>query len=378
MHPRNRNQTATRKISKKTKINNPFVLRKKRFFFGGATKQDLIRQMNFTDKIMRQCRGRGKTIVLPEGQDPRVVKAAEKSVELGAANVIVLMTEEERRQAEQSRVEETEGLRFHDFLESEYKQELAEEFYRLRQKRGITREQAAETLQDRLYFANMLVRQGYADGLVGGSVASTPDMLRAAFHCVGTAPGIKTGSSSFVMDLAQPAAGGEDTLIYADCGVNPNPGPEELVDIALASAKTHKALLAGTQRVAFLSFSTKGSAEHELVEKVRRATELTRERVSREGLDVLVDGELQADAALVPEVANSKCPDSPLQGRANILIFPDLQAGNICYKITERLAGAMAYGPILQGMGKAVNDLSRGCSVEDIVGVIAITALQAE
>lgn len=334
--------------------------------------------MNFFERLLKRIKEEEKkTILLPEGQDPRVLEAAGRAVDLQVAKVIVMTTDEDRKQAEKIGVEEKEDLQFHDFLKSDYKAELGEEFYQLRKERGITKEKAAEAMQDRLYFANMMVRQGYADGLVGGSIASTPDMLRAAFHCVGTASGIKTGSSCFVMDLARPSPGGDDTLIYADCGVNPEPGADELVDIAVASAKTHKSLVGGDQRVAFLSFSTKGSADHKLVEKMSRAHELTQERVSREGLDFLVDGELQADAALVPEVAQSKCPESPLQGRGNVLIFPDLQAGNICYKITQRLAGAMAYGPILQGMGKPVNDLSRGCSVDDIVGVAAITACQA-
>ena len=213
--------------------------------------------------------------------------------------------------------------------------------------------------------------------LFRSSVASTPDMLRAAFHCVGTAAGISIGSSNFVMELASPTEAGDDVLLYADCGVNPNPTAEELVDIALATAQTRQALMGGQQNVAFLSFSTKGSAQHELVEKMSRAADLTRRRVEEEGLPYAVDGEMQADAALVPAVASKKAPGSPVAGKANVLIFPDLQAGNICYKITERLAGANAYGPILQGLAKPINDLSRGCSADDIVGVAAVTVCQA-
>jgi phosphate acetyltransferase len=218
---------------------------------------------------------------------------------------------------------------------------------------------------------------GLADGLVAGSIASTPDMVRAAFQCVGTAPGIKTGSSFFAMELAKPTPSGDKVLLYSDCGVNPDPTAEQLVDIALATIASHKALIGGQARVAMLSFSTRGSAQHPLVDKMIKATELTRKRVAELGLDAVVDGELQVDAAMIPSVAAKKCPDSPLKGSANIFIFPDLQAGNISYKITERLAGAIAYGPILQGLAKPVNDLSRGCSADDIVGVAAITICQS-
>lgn len=241
----------------------------------------------------------------------------------------------------------------------------------------MTDQEAREGVKDRLYFGNLMLMEGLADGLVAGSIASTPDMLRSAFHCVGTAKGIKTGSSCFLMDLARPTEAGNPAVLYADCGVNPNPDAEQLVDIAIATMKTHMALIGDQPRVAFLAFSTKGSAQHEMLEKMQRATELTQARVAELGIDAAVDGEMQADAALVPGVARKKAPGSPIQGDANILIFPDLNCGNICYKITERLAGASAYGPILQGLAKPVNDLSRGCSAEDIVGVAAITACQA-
>ena len=216
------------------------------------------------------------------------------------------------------------------------------------------------------------------DGMVSGSIASTPDMLRAAFTCLGTAKGIKIASSFFIMDLPKPAPNGEDVLFYADCGVNPNPTAEELVDIAVCTIRSHKAIMGGEQKVAFLSFSTKGSAKHELVDKMVKACQLTQARVAELGLTgVEVDGELQGDSALVPKVGASKAPGSKVAGKANILIFPDLNAGNICYKITERLGGALAYGPVLQGTAKPVNDLSRGCTADDIVGVAAITVCQA-
>jgi phosphate acetyltransferase len=264
-----------------------------------------------------------------------------------------------------------------DYLNSPEKVRLAKSLHALRAAKGMTPEQAEAAIRNRLYFGDMMVREGLADGLVAGSIATTPDMVRAAFQCMGTAPGIKTGSSCFLMDLPKPTPGGESLLIYADAGVNPNPTAEQLVDIAVATIRTYTSLVDGQPRVAFLSFSTKGSAKHELVDKMTRAMELTRQRLAQVGVPALGDGELQADAAIVPAVAAKKCPDSPLKGAANILIFPDLQAGNICYKITERLGGARAYGPIMQGLAKPINDLSRGCSADDIVGVAAITVCQS-
>lgn len=264
-----------------------------------------------------------------------------------------------------------------DYLRSPWCEELAGILYERRKSRGMTPEQAREAVTNRLYFGNLMVQKGEADGLVAGSIASTPDMLRAAFHCIGTAKGIRTGSSCFLMDLREPTLAGNDVLLYADSGVNPDPTAEQMVDIALATIHTHRALVGTQPKVAFLAFSTKGSASSPNVDKVIEATELTKKRVAELGLDAVVDGELQGDAALVPSVAAKKAPGSAIQGDANILIFPDLNCGNICYKITERLAGACAYGPILQGLAKPVNDLSRGCTADDIVGVAAVTVCQS-
>ncbi len=222
-----------------------------------------------------------------------------------------------------------------------------------------------------------MARNNLVDGMVAGSIASTANMLRASFSCIGTAPGIKTGSSCFVMDLQTPSPAGDEVLLFADCGVNPDPNAEQLVDIAMATSNTYRALLGKTPRVAFLGFSTFGSAQHESLEKIVEAAAAFKQKVEAEKLDIITAGEMQADAAIVPAVAAKKCADSAIQGNANILIFPDLNSGNICYKLTERLAGAGAYGPILQGLARPVNDLSRGCSADDIFGVAAITVCQA-
>lgn len=333
--------------------------------------------MDLVERLINKASQRTNRLILPEGQDPRVMRAAAEIARRGLADVTVLATPEEEKETRAGVSFEGLPVQVLDPLTSEHRESLAAVLQALRAKKGMTMDDALEAVKNRLYFGNLMLREGLADGLVAGSIASTPDMLRAAFHCIGTAAGIKVASSNFVMELPKPTEAGEDVLLYADCGVNPNPAAEELVDIALATAQTRKALVGGAQNIAFLSFSTKGSATHELVDKMAKAVELTRQRIEAEGLTYQVDGELQADAALVPAVGAKKAPGSPVAGKANVLIFPDLQAGNICYKITERLAGANAFGPILQGLAKPINDLSRGCSAEDIVGVAAITLCQA-
>lgn len=335
--------------------------------------------MNFLESILPKAKAAKRHLVLPEGHDPRVVVAATMLAENAVCKVTVLGSPQEI--AASCATADVSfagtGIQVLDPATAHEGAALANKLFERRQAKGLTADRAlALTRSSRLYFGNLMLATGMVDGLVAGSIASTPDMLRASFHCVGTAPGIRLGSSCFVMDLQTPSPAGDDVLLYADCGVNPNPTADELVDIAQATVYSYRALVGGRPRVAFLSFSTKGSANHEFVTKMQQATQFTLARFETLGIEADVDGELQGDAALVPTVAARKCPTSPVAGHANILIFPDLQAGNIAYKLTERLAGAKAYGPILQGLAKPVNDLSRGCTAEDIYGVALITICQ--
>ncbi len=332
--------------------------------------------MSFLQELELRASSANKTIILPEGQDPRVLNAALDISRRKIAKVIVLASEDEL-QANPGIDLKCQEVEVIDHKSSLLKDSLAAKFQEIRAHKGVTPAQALTKMDDRLYFGNMMVRTGHADGLVAGSISSTGNMLRAAFHCIGTTEGIKTGSSCFAMELKNPSPAGASVLFYADCAVNPTPTPEQLADIALSTARTYRALVDKEPRIAFLSFSTNGSAKHELIDKTREAVEITRGEIKSRQLDIVVDGELQVDAALVPEVAASKCSGSPIAGRANILIFPDLQSANISYKLTQRLAGAGAYGPILQGLAKPVNDLSRGCVPADITAVAIITACQA-
>jgi phosphate acetyltransferase len=337
--------------------------------------------MPVIDVLMERAKAAGKNIVLPEGQDPRVVEAANKILDRGIAEkVFVIGTEDEISGACAEVSISERKFDAIDHTKSEKFNSYAESFCELRRKKGkeMNMEKAFEVMKNRIFYGCMMTRLGDADGMVAGSIASTPDMLRGAFTVIGTMEGIKTGSSCFIMDLANPTPAGDDVLLYSDSGVNPNPNAGQLVDIAMSAAHTYRALFRKTPKIAFLSFSTYGSADHEILDKIRVAASTMAHKVEDEKLDIIVEAkELQADAALVPAIAEKKCGGGKLGGKANILIFPDLNCGNICYKLTERLAGAAAYGPILQGLAKPVNDLSRGCSADDIVGVAAITICQS-
>ena len=321
---------------------------------------------DFLARMKSAAKADKKTIVLPEGEDPRTIEAAKKIVEEGLANLVILGDPDEIQ---------IDGVTVIDPRTAEKKQAYAEKFAELRAKKGVTLPEALEQMNDATYFGTMMVKMGDADGLVSGACHSTANTLRPALQILKTAPGTKLVSAFFIMCTKSPEFGADGTLLFADCGLNINPNADELSEIALASAESWKVFMPGEEpKVAMLSFSTMGSAKGDVPTKVQEAVKLANEK----NPELALDGDLQLDAALVQSVADLKAPNSSVAGNANILVFPDLEAGNIGYKLVQRFGGAEAYGPVLQGIAKPVNDLSRGCSADDIVGVVAITAVQAQ
>ena len=330
--------------------------------------------MSFIDEIKNRAKQEIKTIVLPEATDIRILKAAKIVKEEQYAKVILVGNEQEVIKQIKDNNLDLDGIKIIDPSKSEKTEDYANQLYELRKAKGMTLEQAQKIILDPIYFGMMMVKLDDADGLVSGAAHSTADTLRPALQILKTALGTKLVSAFFVMVVPNCEYGANGTFIFADSGLNEEPDSEKLSEIAISSSKSFKQLVGEEPKVAMLSYSTYGSAHSASTEKVIEATRLVKEKAP----DLIVDGELQLDAAIVPEVAEFKAKGSPLKGEANVLIFPDLGAGNIGYKLTQRLAKAEAYGPLCQGIAKPVNDLSRGCNEFDVAGVIAITAVQAQ
>ena len=330
--------------------------------------------MSFIEQIKERAKTEIKTIVLPEATDPRILEAAQIVKNEGYAKVILIGNKEKVKKIANDKKINIEGTNIIDPSKSEKKGLYAKELYELRKAKGMTEEQAQQLVLDPVYFGMMMVKLNEADGLVSGAAHSTSDTLRPALQILKTAPGTKLVSAFFVMVVPNCEYGSNGTFIFADSGLNEEPDSEKLSEIAISSSKSFEQLVGDKAKVAMLSYSTYGSAHSASTEKVVEATKLVKEKAP----ELMVDGELQLDAAIIPEVAEFKAKGSPLKGQANVLIFPDLGAGNIGYKLVQRLAKAEAYGPLCQGIAKPVNDLSRGCSSQDVAGVIAITAVQAQ
>ena len=330
--------------------------------------------MSFIEEIKNKARKDLKTIVLPEATDIRVLEAANIILKEGFANIILVGDKKQILDIANKNEFDLSKATIVNPEESNKYEEYVEAFYELRKLKGVNINKAKEMIKDSVYFAMMMVKQGDCDGLVSGAIHSTADTLRPALQILKTAPNTKLVSAFFLMVVPNCEYGENGTFVFSDCGLNPNPNAEELSEIAISSAKSFEQLVGKIPRVGMLSFSTYGSAKSESTEKVVEATNLVKEKVP----NLLIDGELQLDAAIIPEVAKTKAPGSSVAGYANTLVFPNLDAGNIGYKLTQRFAKAEAYGPLCQGIAKPVNDLSRGCSAQDIVGVVAITAVQAQ
>lgn len=330
--------------------------------------------MKFIEQIKQRAKKDIKTIILPEAEDKRVLEAASKVAKEGFANIILLGNKEQIEKDSSKYNLDLSKIEIIDVNSSDKKQDYANKLYELRKAKGLTLDEAEKLIEEPIYFGMMMLKNNEADGLVSGAAHSTANTLRPALQILKTAPNTKLVSAFFIMCVPNCEYGEHGNFVYGDCGLNQNPTADELSEIAISSAKSFEVLVQSEPKVAMLSYSTYGSAKSELTEKVIEATKLVKEKSP----NLLVDGELQVDAAIIPEIAKSKAPGSPIKGNANVLIFPDLDAGNIGYKLTQRLAKAEAYGPLCQGIAKPVNDLSRGCSAEDIVGVVAITSVQAQ
>lgn len=330
--------------------------------------------MGFIESIKERASQDIKTIVLPEATDLRTLKAVDIIVKEGFAKVILVGNKDEVTKIASDNNLDISKVEIIDPAISEKYETYVNAFYELRKEKGITIEKAKELISNPVYFGMMMLKVGDADGLVSGAAHSTADTLRPALQIIKTKPGTKLVSSFNVMVVPNCEYGDNGVFIFSDCGLNSKPNSEELSEIAIASSKSFEQLIGGTPKIAMLSYSTYGSAKSELTEKVINATELVKQNYP----ELQVDGELQLDAAIIPEIADMKAPGSDIKGKANTLIFPDLNAGNIGYKLTQRFAKAEAYGPLCQGIAKPVNDLSRGCNSKDIEGVVAITAVQAQ
>ncbi len=330
--------------------------------------------MELMNKIFEVAKSNKKTIVLPEGTEDRTLVAVQEIQKQGFAYPVLIGNEDEINEKAKSLDVDLSGVKIIDPEKSDRLEAYVEAFYELRKKKGMTMEKADKIVRDPLYFATMMVKLDDADGMVSGAVHTTGDLLRPGLQIIKTAPGVSCVSSFFIMLVPGSKYGENGLLLFSDCAVNPNPNEDQLAAIAIATAETAKNLCKMEPKVAMLSFSTMGSADGELVQKVRKATEIAKELRP----DLNIDGEVQLDAAIVEKVAAQKAPNSTVAGKANVLVFPDLQAGNIGYKLVQRFANAEAIGPICQGFAKPINDLSRGCCSDDIVKVVAITAVQAQ